>query len=235
MQMKDETKNMMPIGNAHVRDDGYLYINDSINFFTGELTADGIRQDFVLGVPVKYDIDKNNRKFAIALKRPDPCEIRKFLFDISDTTAIEMCIDGNDNDVRYATYFYYGFDSICQHSVFSDKSGYNILLENDYDSKGRIVKCYNHGENLITKVTYEQDTFHVNCCEAKGSNNMVIKDVYGYADGTIKGFVNVLGECEDVDNFRYVGTKKNRIIPGTNYDSLVWNIIDFDMDDWAVV
>ena len=144
-----EDKKQKPVGHAEIRQDGYLYVDDSINFFTGELQVNGRQQSFVLGVPVKYETDTNGRKYAIAIQRPDPLEIRKFLFDISDTTTIEMSIDGNDNDERYATYFYYGANGMCQHSAFSDKSGHNVMIESDYDMKGRVIKYCHHGENWI--------------------------------------------------------------------------------------
>lgn len=232
MSIVDGIKKLKSIGRAEIRENGYLYINDEINFFTGEKEVNGVRQHFVLGVPVKYDVDKNGRKYAVT-KRSSTGEFKKFLFDVSEMTSIEMCVDGDDNDERYATYFYYDANGICQHSVFSDQSGYNILVENDYDSKGRVVRCHNHKENLTTKITYEQDTFHVQCCQSASSSGEVVKDVYGYSDGTIKGFVRMLGERRLLDNLKYIGNKHNRIIPGINYDSLVWNIINFDMNEWG--
>lgn len=234
MLMDGEDKKQKPVGHAEIRQDGYLYVDDSINFFTGELQVNGRQQSFVLGVPVKYETDTNGRKYAIAIQRPDPVEIRKFLFDISDTTTIEMSIDGNDNDERYATYFYYGANGICQHSAFSDKSGHNVMIESDYDAKGRVIKYCHHGENWIAKISYEQDRFHLVCNQSAGSDGTVLKDVYGNADGLLEGFVMLLGEKLDVDGLNYVGAENNRIIPGTNYNSLVWNIIDFNMDDWAI-
>lgn len=222
------------IVNAQIREEGYLFINDRISFFTGDMVVNGLKQSFVLGIPVKYEVDKNGRKYAVALSRPDPLETVKFLFDISDVTAIEMCIDGNDNDERYATYFYYNSKGVCQHGVFSDLSGYNILVENDYDSKGRIVRYYEHTGNWLTQIVYEQDTTHIRCGHSVQADDTLIKDIYVYPDGVIKGFVRMSDKEVPVDNLKYVGNKKHRIIPGTNYDSLVWNIINFDMDDWAV-
>lgn len=222
------------IVNAQIREEGYLFINDRISFFTGDMVINGLKQSFVLGIPVKYEVDKNGRKYAVALSRPDPLETVKFLFDISDVTAIEMCIDGNDNDERYATYFYYNSKGVCQHGVFSDLSGYNILVENDYDSKGRIVRYYEHTGNWLTQIVYEQDATHIRCGHSVQADDTLIKDVYVYPDGVIKGFVRMSDKEVPVDNLKYVGNKKHRIIPGTNYDSPVWNIINFDMDDWAV-
>ena len=123
------------IVNAQISEEGYLFINGRISFFTGDMVVNGLKQSFVLGMPVKYEEDDKGRRYARALNRPNPLETVRFLFDISDVTAIEMCIDGNDNDERYATYFYYNSNGICQHGVFSDLSGYNILVEHDYDSK----------------------------------------------------------------------------------------------------
>lgn len=222
------------IVNAQIREEGYLFINDEISFFTGDMVVNGLKQSFVLGIPVKYEEDKNGRKYAVALSRPDPLETVKFLFDISDVTAIEMCIDGNDNDERYATYFYYNSKGVCQHGVFSDLSGYNILVENDYDSKGRIVRYYEHTGNWLTQIVYEQDATHIRCGHSVQADDTLIKDIYVYPDGVIKGFVRISDKEVPVDNLKYVGNKKNRIIPGTNYDSLVWNIINFDMDDWTL-
>lgn len=219
---------------AQIREDGYLFINDRINFFTGDMEVNGLRQSFVLGIPVRYEVDKKGRRYAMALSRPDPLETVKFLFDISDGTAIEMCIDGNDNDERYATYFYYNSKGICQHGVFSDLSGYNILVENDYDSKGRIVRYYEHNGNWLTQVTYDLDVIHIQCAHSVQADDTLVKDIYVYPDGTIKGFVRQSDKEVSVDNLKYVGNKKHRIIPGTNYDSIVWDVINFDINDWAL-
>lgn len=219
---------------AQIREDGYLFINDKINFFTGDMEVNGLRQSFVLGIPVKYEVDKKGRRYAMALGRPDPLETVKFLFDISDGTAIEMCIDGNDNDERYAMYFYYNSKGICRHGVFSDLSGYNILVENDYDYKGRIVRYYEHNGNWLTQIKYDPDMIHIQCAHSVQADDALVKDIYVYPDGTIKGFVRQSDKEFSVDNLKYVGNKKHKIIPGTNYDSIVWDIINFDMNDWAL-
>jgi hypothetical protein len=232
MPITGETESTHLTGNAQIREDGYLFINDKINFFTGEMEVAGRKQCFILGVPVEYEVDGHGRRYALAVNRPDSREIVKFLFDISDTTAIEMCIDGNDNDERYATYFYYDAKGICQHGVFSDLSGYNILVESDYDSKGRIVRYYEHTGNRLTQITYGQDAVHVQCGHSTMASDMLIKDIYCYPDGTIKGFVKLPNGEVAVDNLRYIGSRKHKIIPGSNYDSLVWDIINFDIADW---
>ncbi len=41
------------IVNAQIGEDGYLFINDKINFFTGDMEVNGVRQSFVLGIPVR--------------------------------------------------------------------------------------------------------------------------------------------------------------------------------------
>lgn len=41
------------IVNAQIGEDGYLFINDKINFFTGDMEVNGVRQRFVLGIPVR--------------------------------------------------------------------------------------------------------------------------------------------------------------------------------------
>lgn len=222
------------IVNAQIRENGYLFINDKINFFTGDMEVNGVKQSFVLGIPVKYEVNKAGRRYAMALKRSDPLETMKFLFDISDVTAIEMCIDGNDNDERYAAYFYYDAKGICQHGVFSDLSGYNILVENDYDSKGRIVRYYEHTGNWMTQISYGEESVHIRCSHTVHAEETLVKDIHIYPDGIIKGFVRLSDENVSVDNLKYIGTRKHRIIPGTNYDSLVWDIIQFDLNDWAI-
>ena len=222
------------IVNAQISKEGYLYINGKISFFTGDMVVNGLKQSFVLGIPVKYEEDDKGRRYARALNRPNPLEIVRFLFDISEVTAIEMCIDGNDNDERYATYFYYNSNGICQHGVFSDLSGYNILVEYDYDSKGRIVRYYEHTGNWLTQIAYEQAAAHIRCGHSVQADDTLIKDIYVYPDGVIKGFVRISDKEVPMDNLKYVGDRKHRIIPGTNYDSLVWDIINFDMDDWTL-
>lgn len=222
------------IVNAQISEEGYLFINGRISFFTGDMVVNGLKQSFVLGIPVKYEEDDKDRRYARALNRPNPLETVRFLFDISDVTAIEMCIDGNDNDERYATYFYYNSNGICQHGVFSDLSGYNILVEHDYDSKGRIVRYYEHTGNWLTQIAYEQETAHIRCGHSVQADDALIKDIYVYPDGVIKGFIRISDKEVPMDNLKYVGDRKHRIIPGTNYDSLVWDIINFDMDDWTL-
>ena len=96
------------------------------------------------------------------------------------------------------------------------------------------MRYYEHTGNWLTQIAYEQDVARIRCGHSVQADDALIKDIYVYPDGVIKGFVRISDKEVPMDNLKYVGDRKHRIIPGTNYDSLVWDIINFDMDDWTL-
>ena len=52
------------IVNAQISEEGYLFINGRISFFTGDMVVNGLKQSFVLGIPVKYEEDDKGRRYA---------------------------------------------------------------------------------------------------------------------------------------------------------------------------
>ena len=52
MPIAGGNEKLNPVLNARIQEDGYLFINDKINFFTGDMEVGGRKQSFVLGVTV---------------------------------------------------------------------------------------------------------------------------------------------------------------------------------------